>query len=386
MMTTNGKLAGYLVGYGIDRKDGTRYERWLKRPKHNTITKYMLNSLLQYNGDNTLSSNIADMCALFVKANTVNVRTGSINYGAYGDGSGATSTDDHELKSLKSEYSATRKSGAYYNGTYAESQNSVYKVRCSYSFAPANEDITIREVGTFHKIEPGGVTNMTARVSLDTPINIEQGDSFYFIYELHISFSSETIIAVPSINKYLRKNFYLVLGTNNWGAIQRGFPGINNNGTSFYDNANFNGNDVWYYYNPGVKLPCWSSSEKFYAGEAATGCRVVYPRLSSGGDMGGTFPSTDFRNSTSYSYSKNSTIQVQDYVTDSFRRDYKVILNEQWCNDTDVYAMYANGECYQFGNMVGDVFTPSPWHKPADTSLEIMFRQSWATDLLTPDP
>lgn len=378
------KLAGYLVCYGVNKKCGKKEEYRLETPIHNTITKSMLNNLLMLNGTNDVSNNIIDAYSLFVKYSTPNIRTGVINYGAYGSGSGATDVNDTALKNKVSEYSDTRISGAYYNGNYADSANKVFKIRCSYSFLPAVQTCKIREVGTFHRVEPDGVYSLTARIPLENPIDIDTGDSFYFVYELHISFSQEEIIEIPSINKYLRKNFYLAFGNDSWDSNQNAFPSVTTSGVAFIpDRYSLDG---FYYSNCLIKFPAYSNwYNGGYAGAIANGMIVVYPDLSNTGGRGGSFSSSCFIDSTSYQQSVHATMTIQDYTTNSFKRKHTITLDPQWCPDMDIYAFYSNGECYQFGDMNNGVFTPSPWHKPNDTTLNVVFSQSWSTDLLTPN-
>lgn len=97
------KLGGYLVGYGISHNNKKKFEKWLDKPKHNTITKYMLNGLLQYNGDSTCYNSGDGYWhnSVFIKGEgnaQTYVRTGVINYGAYGTGTGTTKVSDTDLK------------------------------------------------------------------------------------------------------------------------------------------------------------------------------------------------------------------------------------------------------------------------------------------------
>ena len=187
MLNQSAKLGGYLVGYGVIKKDGSKVEKWLKKPIHNTITKNMLNGLLQFNGDNTLSNVSADTWFLWMKGtNQTSTRTGVINFAAYGDGAGETSVSDNALKHQSSEYSDNHKSGAYYTCTYSvnnDPDNAIY-YRVAYQFSAVETEKYIKEFGTFHRIEPSVEYRLTARVQLDESIKLEIGDAPFLIYEI----------------------------------------------------------------------------------------------------------------------------------------------------------------------------------------------------------
>lgn len=208
---------------------------------------------------------------------------------------------------------------------------------------------------------------MTARVELDEPITLEEGDSFYFIYEIHIKFSDESFIKIPSINMYARKiNNLYASDINNWS--------LNNNGTGFsrisrvgssilnYGSLPGYGNKMSAYLIPYIMFIYTSSSVKFDGNFRSSGS--------------GT---TSYSNNT-FSYT------IEDYVVDSFQRDYNIELYPHFAPNKDIYALVVNGEAYQFGdyNEQTGVFTPRPWHKNDNVSVKMKFRQSWSTDLLTP--
>ena len=242
----NGNLEGYLVGYGIEHRDGSIDETWLKEPKHNTITKHMLNNLLMYNGSNALTTNWSDNAALWVSAG--GTRTGVLNYGAYGDGNAATTTNDIALKNKRSEYSSTKKTGAPYCGSYANSRTGVFSLRVTYQFAAATEDIVVRELGIFHKVEPSGNYSLTARVVPDKPIAVLTGDTFYFTYQLNISFEHSYVYKNidgngMDLKKVLNVWFYRrdnsdYQSTDEYGAC---FPGVKTTGVGGLANTGSSG-------------------------------------------------------------------------------------------------------------------------------------------------
>ena len=376
MVNDSMKLGGYLVGYGISHNNKKKFEKWLDKPKHNTITKYMLNGLLQYNGDNTVYNNNNGYWhnSVFIKGEgnaQTYVRTGVINYGAYGTGTGTTKVSDTDLKNRVSDFSTNRVCyndaySTYYNGFYCDTTTRTHKYRIATNFGEVSQSVTITEVGLFHRIEPDGSYYMTARVELDEPITLEEGDSFYFIYEIHIKFSDENFIKIPSINMYARKiNNLYASDINTWS--------LNNNGTGFsriskygdsilnFGSATGYGNKMPAYLIPYTMFIYTSSSKKF----------------------DGNFRPPNYDSS----YGTNTfSYTIEDYVVDSFQRDYNIELYPHFAPNKDIYALVINGEAYQFGdyNEQTGVFTPRPWHKNDNVSVKMKFRQSWSTDLLTP--
>lgn len=375
MVNDSMKLGGYLVGYGISHNNKKKFEKWLDKPKHNTITKYMLNGLLQYNGDNTCYSLINNgnyVNAAFIRCSSSNItRTGVINYGAYGTGTGTTKVSDTDLKNRVSDFSTNRVcykdvSNTYYNGTYCDTTTRTHKYRIATNFGQVSQSVTVTEVGLFHRIEPDGSYYMTARVELDEPITLEEGDSFYFIYEIHIKFSDESFIKIPSINMYARK-------INNIYSTDKNYWSLNNN-SSGYNRISYSNNNIYGY-----------GSDSSYGGK-----RPVYAIPSSiaiytsSQQFNGNFNASS-SSVTSYNYNTFS-YTIEDYVVDSFQRDYNIELYPHFAPNKDIYALVVNGEAYQFGdyNEQTGVFTPRPWHKNDNVSVKMKFRQSWSTDLLTP--
>ena len=387
------KLGGYLVGYGIEKSNGEKYEIWLDNPIHNTITKHFLNDLLQLDRTNAVTTDIGLTRAWFASpsANYSGVRKGVINFGAVGDGTGSTSVNDTDLKHRITGLSENRKSGTYYNGTYINSSQRLLKLRISYNFTNFDASYSIKELGIYSVVND--IPLLSSRIQLENAINVESGDSFYFIYELNITFSQEEIIYLPSINKYLRKRFKTGIESpsdNSWTTnnyVYGGFAGIGNTGypndTYFYRFQYFCAVCKFPYYYTGTE------QLSYYSTYYPMSQRIVYPVLNNSINYSFT---PDFKQigSSNYniSWANNSkdycSRTVLDYVQDSFHRDSIITLNEQWCSDTDIYGFYQNGESYQFGDVIDDVFTPSAWHKPSDTYLKLTFRQSWSTDLLSP--
>lgn len=375
MVNDSMKLGGYLVGYGVSHNNKKKFEKWLDKPKHNTVTKYMLNGLLQYNGDNTVYADSGNRChAVFtsIEPSQTYVRTGVINYGAYGTGTGTTKVSDTDLKNRVSDFSSNRIcyndiSNTYYNGFYCDTTTRTHKYRIATNFGEVSQSVTITEVGLFHRIEPDGSYYMTARVELDEPITLEEGDSFYFIYEIHVKFSDESFIKIPSINMYVRKiNNIYSSSINNWSLNSNIATGFNRIVTNYSKILNY-GSGTGY----GNKMPAYLIPNTLF----------VY-----------TSPSKKFdgnlrSDSSDISYSNNTfSYTIEDYVVDSFQRDYNVELYPHFAPNKDIYALAINGEAYQFGdyNEQTGVFTPRPWHKNDNVSVKMKFRQSWSTDLLTP--
>lgn len=381
--TDNIKLGGELVGYGIKRRDGHVDETWLEKPIHNTITKYMLNALLQYNGDNATSNKEQDYRTVWARCystSSFGVRTGAINYAAYGDGTGETSTNDHELKNIISEYTSTHiTTNRSYTGficlNNTEPVDPVLKFRTAYQFAAASEAQTIKEFGVFHKIEPNGVINMTARVVLDSPISLEAGESIFFVYEVTMSFTRRKYIYLSNINKYVEKVFYCRGENNNRQDFGRycGFP-VSTSDNSIYLNY---GRSKW---------PVFLTYSSNFNSGSCYGLAGVSWLTNNNSAYTGFWTGTSGPTGDNYGSYILPTLTVKDYVQDSFRRDYELLINDLWADDTDINCFTINGDLYRFGDMVGDIFTPSPWHKPSGKYLKITIRQSYSTDLLTPTP
>lgn len=374
MFKQNNKLGGYLVAYGVIKKDGQKVEKWLKKPIHNTITKNMLNGLLQFNGDNTLSSAASDSYFLWMKGpNTSSTRTGVINYAAYGTGTGETSVNDNDLKNKTSDYTSNHMSGTWYTGTHVinnDPDNAVY-YRVAYQFTASATEQDVKEFGTFHRIEPNGAYKLTARVQLDDTLHLDVGDSPFFIYEIKISYTAiEDPFYIAGIGKYVKK-INTIYGSTSPSYLNA--PYCSNTNTNFSilncGLARF----------ASYSTALWTQGNGIVAGHQCVAGIISNITWPNGKTTTSFYPAQ-----ANLSMKASREIIVYDYTQDSFYRDCKLTMPEDWASDSDLYGVVFNGDAYQFGDMVDGVFTPSPWHKDYGKELIINARQSYSTDLLTP--
>jgi hypothetical protein len=134
-----------------------------------------------------------------------------------------------------------------------------------------------------------------------------------------------------------------------------------------------------------IKVPIYSLDKTFHLRyQAYTGSTYISVYSSS------FTPTNTWMSSSNTYYAENGTalnIVIDDYVMDSFRRDYSMTIDDLWAQDTNVYGFTKNGTAYQFGHYdaENDTWTPDYLHKTNEI-WTLKFRQSWCTDLLTPTP
>lgn len=358
----NAKLGGYLVGYGLKKKNGEEKRVIFDRPIHNTITKHCLNNLLLFNGTNAVpTSNIpANHRSWFFKSTDTSGRYGVFNSCALGNGTGETSVNDTDLKNRVSAQTTTKKTGNGWCGTVYDSASAVVKLRVSHSHT-IDTDFTVKEIGWYNAILEGGSLNYTlsSRVQLDSFVDVEQGDIFFSIYEITISFQG-----VEKINDFF--GYGSALCTNDFciNGQYPSFPGINTNGVTFTrDYAQYP--TEWSGLRCAITAPYINDYSQVCVKK--TDWNKLKPFFS--GDPG----------STSFSFDG-----TDDYVMDSFRRDRNIILSNSVLGN-GIYAIAVCGCLIRFGTFdEDDNFTAVP--VDINAALRIKIRQSWSTDLLTPTP
>lgn len=370
----NAKLGGYLVGYGLKKRNGEEKRVIFDKPIHNTITKHCLNNLLTFDGTNALAPVLnsdtyraADIGSLFVRASNAQAsRYGVINDCALGDGTGETSVNDTDLKHRVGAHTTTKKTESGWNGTSFDNNNAIVKLRISHVHV-IEQDFTVKEIGWYNAISGGGLLNYTlsARVQLDEFIDVESGDEFYTIYELTLGFQGvEKFNNLAGLAGGLFTNG---IYNNNDSCL----PMISNSGTGIFRKV-----DQSNYFASGSNertmcmIPPWVDDSIFcYVGIVKSNLPKLKP-----------FLTTSLFQFQSISYTKT----VKDYVNDSFYRDVELVVNPSAITG-DVYGINVMGTLYRFGTFdEQDNFTPTPI--TINGALKMTVRQSWSTDLLTPTP
>lgn len=361
----NAKLGGYLVGYGLKKRNGEEKKVIFERPIHNTITKSCLNNLLTFNGTNAkpTQNQEGNYLSLFFKSTQSSDRYGVFNSCCLGDGTGETSVNDTDLKHRVSEQTTTKKTGSGWCGTTIIDSDAIIKLRVSHVHN-INSNFTIKEIGWYNAILGGGILNYTlsSRVQLDNFVDVEGGDEFYSIYEITVQFQD-----VERFNDFgVFGSGYEVnaLCTYHYGnSIYYFFPLIDQNGIPYVagNTANFNRYIqfaiIWsdYFVKAKTIRINWNKLKPFISNE------------------------TSLRDNMASSYQVH---KINDYIIDSFSRTEELVLSETMLG-ANIYSLSVNGTLYRFGSFdENDNFTPTPI--TINSALKITVRQSWSTDLLTP--
>lgn len=366
----NAKLGGCLIGYGLKKKDGTFKKVMFDKPIHNTITKHCLNNLLMFNGTNATPTGnyTGNYLSLFVKSSQTSDRYGVINSCCLGDGTGETSVNDTDLKHRVSAQTTTKKNGNNWCGTSLDGENVIIKLRVSHTHA-ISQNFTVKEIGWYNAINESGVLNYTlsARVQLDEFIDVENGDTFYSIYELSISFQG-----VEKFNDFagLGVGGYKVNGLCGYtygSSTSYPFPFIDANG---YPITNSNGGVASYTDRFIQFSPIWCTNYLNLESTIITDWNKTKAYQSTVNVL---------RDNMRISYSINN---LNAYIEDSYKRDCELIINPSALG-SDIYGISVFGTYYRFGTFdENDNFTPTP--VTINGALRLTVRQSWSTDLLTP--
>lgn len=367
----NTKLGGCLVGYGLKKKDGTFKKVIFAKPIHNTITKHCLNNLLTFDGTNAAAPIInsdnnraANWGSLFVKASDIQAtRYGVFNSCALGDGTGETSVNDTELKHRVTNATPTKKTGSNWCLTTFENNSAQIKLRVSHTHT-IDTDFTIKEIGWYNQTWSELSYTLSSRVQLDEFIDVENGDEFYSIYEITVSFQGvEKFNDLAGLGGGLKTNAIY----NNSDFIS--FPLISSSGNGYVRKSATNNYFTSILLDRAMTCPIpW-----FMDSLAGAVCVVKtnLPKLT-------PFLTNSIYQFGSYSYSRT----LKDYTPDSFYRDTELLVNPS-ATTGNIYAIEAMGTIYRFGTFdENDVFTPAP--VTIDGALRLTVRQSWSTDLLTP--
>ena len=361
----NTKLGGCLVGYALHKKNGVFRKVIFDKPIHNTITKSCLNNLLMFNGNNDQPTQnyYNNFLSQFVTSEHSSERYGVFNSSALGNGTGATAVTDTDLHNRVGNYTFTKKTGSGWCGTSMDGPNGIIKLRISHTHT-ITDNFSIKEIGWFNRIYPSGVYSLSSRVSLDNPVDVENGDTFYSIYEVHIGLQGV-------------KKFYDFGGTGKNGYIVNScfassstpiFPAINTNGwgntAGDYGRAKYLYRPVYlfgnfnFYQGAGVPLSTYPVNEnKQQSIQPAT----YYPV----GISGTTFT------------------ELKSYTVDSFYRDVVFSVTSDYFVSNPVWNLIIAGLFIRFGTFdEQDNFTPE--QVTFNNGFKFTYRESWSTDLLTP--
>ena len=363
MICENIKLGGYLVKWALKKKDGRYYERDCK--KHNTITKSCLNNLFEFNGPSSVvSNNYNDYTAFNWLWNNgisgTNTRYGVFNFCALGNGTGETSLDDTELKNKVGDYTSTKWAGQYYSSR--NTTNNTFSHRMAHAHT-ITDTFTIKEIGWFNRIYPDGVYSLSARVQLDEFVDVEQGDTFYTVYELVLHFPTSHAVDIPILGKAI--------------SLQK-----NAENTAISDK-------------PYCFVQIGSSSIQIIGPSGGANCPKIYPAY--------CFGVTSLYNIDQYLFNYMTTdnanvevigqlpywasggqrpfaVNLHAYTQDSFYRDIELSFVAVNAN---VYSFVINGCILRLGEYdENNTFVPNPYYM--DKALKFTIRQRISTDLLTP--
>ena len=360
------KFGGCLIGYGLNKKDGSFKKVIFDKPIHNTITKHCLNNLLTFDGTDALPSGnyIGNQLSIFVKSSQTSDRYGVINFCALGDGTGETSINDYDLKHRVTSYTSTKKTGSGWCGTSINRQDAIIKMRVSHTHTITNA-FTIKELGWYNAVNIGGVLNYTlsARVQLEEFIDVEEGDEFYSIYELTVGFQGiERFDDLAGLGSGYKVNAWMDANTR-----YTCFPIINSNGFPTNDTGS---STPTYYYEHGLVYIYTPWLINSY------GARTVTSNLNKLKPFLGDYAAA-YMNDGSYS------VTVKNYEPDSFYREVVFTFDVSMTSGLTIYGFILNGTLYRFGSFdENDNFTPTPVN--INGALKITVRQSWSTDLLSP--
>lgn len=340
----------------------------LKKPVHNTITRHCLDNLLTFDGTDSIPSgnSVGNWLSMFVKSSDESGRYGVINACALGDGTGATSVNDTELKHRVTAHTMTKKVGSGWCGTREYSGDGVLKFRISHTHV-IEEGFTVREIGWYNASYPGLDYTLSARVQLDKPVEVLSGEEFYSIYELSIGFQKREAFSLLGNVGCSEMCGHTSTRMSNAGLLY--FPYIDTSGLPYNHTKTSNSNITHgdsSYFNP------------IYLGAVTSHtCSFVY----TGWDKAYGFQQSSLQMGAVVSDLAFGQV-VKGYVPGSFYRDVELNIEKGW-TDANMYGFLLFGTLFRFGTLGNDgSFTPSPAVLP--NSLKITLRQSWSTDLLTP--
>ena len=354
MFGKNLKIGGCLIGWALKRKDGRYFEKRFEQPIHNTITKSGINNLFEFNGSEGTPSSSADLYGAnwLVASSSTNNRYGIINFSALGDGTGNTSVDNVDLKHRVTDYTATKKSGDGFCG-YGYSVDAGYVwSRVSHAHT-ISQDFTIKEVGWYNRIYPAGAYTMSSRVQLDSPVQVESGDTFYTIYQITFNFVKD---AERVVLPYFGTAWHVVNGRA-YDEYRRLVPMINSSGYGME-----------------------TETRPQYAAHAP-----IYANGTQFGYWGSNYPSNILTpNGSIYSPNPNwftvNSKNLKPYVQDSFYRDIEVTVAPP---GVPVYVLYLMRDVFRLGDFdENNNFVPNPWD--GTKALKFTIRQRISTDLIAP--
>lgn len=354
MFGYNLKVGGYLMGWALKKKDGRYIENRFKKPIHNTITKSCINNLFKFNANDSVPPNISNDyygSNWLVTASGTNHRYGILNYCALGSGTGETSVDDIDLKNRVTSYTDVKQAGTNWCGSGKDVNNGISWSRISHVHT-ITENFTIKEIGLYFRTYGTDNYTLSARVQLDEPVSVENGDTFYSIYQIEFNYVHE--------NEKLTLPYFGVSwhNVNAYTSVCDSIlPSINASGFGIPSySGNNNLNNFAPLYAPdlnGIKFNYYTSN------------------------------SADILNKSTNVFGSSFTITsktILPYTDDYFYRDVELLIPAP---NVTIYGLFIARDAYRFGDYdENNNFVPNPWN--GQRAIKIKIRQRISTDLLAP--
>ena len=198
----NASIAGYLVGIGVNHKDGSSDFRWMDKPIHNKITSVGLDFLLTFDGVSDgfytgagwhMNQDLPRHAVMAGDGSYSNVhRQGACHFLKIGTDGSPSQFEDTDLKAPVGGLSSTKKTGGNYCGTFIDRENNLVLSRISHVSVAVSSDTTIREIGFFGRgfsLTDGSQVSepMFSRIVLEQPIELLEGESITTCYELRFT-------------------------------------------------------------------------------------------------------------------------------------------------------------------------------------------------------
>lgn len=363
-------LHGRLVGIGKIRKDGSSEFQFLEKPINNMILRCGLNEFMTYNGSNSAS----------VSPSSTNMNPWNVirfcGFGTGGDANDFALTNN--LQSIVGNPYNTRFEREWpFNGIGTMSvTDNFYKIRVTHISPAATESISVREIGYYKNYS--SINHLFSRIVLPSVYQLDVGDKLITTYELVVSFDS-TITNIENSGLHDSNDDEL-----DYQSAQR----IIDDPTrirGWYPTSTDFTQTTSYHLRPFAFSPFTYWDMGPYSGgdnDKLNRFSLKYTK-SSFNFPNGSFPNFLARFRLD---SDRPTCSINNYITDSFKRDVVVNVPAYWPEMTtptdyrDIYAILFGTLYIRFGHFDANMdFTPAPWRKLASRTAKFVFRQSIAT-------